>query len=300
MKIFHSLTQQQSGALHPIHYMEQEKVRRIADYTLWEAISRPEAEIITPCPVFDRRWLAEKIGVGSVLELRFAGKYALRCVTHALMSSAVFHDSYSLLLYIDTSSSFSAQLLSSMLSDLYHMTSDAIQEALKRILVFPAHYTEHVLMHLWSIRALLAERGRPALLIIDNIRSGLTDRDWARLSARSNSLKSVLCDKLQQALQDLKLSHNATILLGLKEPDTRTVAEVSTPYGAVKLWDTALRDEGELQVADKRWCVLEGVAAPASPDQLLFPIVTPGVNIAIIKPPFETVLCETVDIPTTR
>lgn len=271
----------------------------LSDYTLWEFLSAPEAEIATPCSVFDRFWLEPSLGVGKCLELRYLEKASLRCVSQALMATALAKNSYSLLLCIDSSRTFDKAQLVSLLRDTYQLTPNAINSALRRLLVFPCNSLEEMLLQVLSVRSFLSTRTKPVLLFLDNAQAYLTERDWTKgCQGRGQGCRFMLAARLCQQLKEIKTSCAVTLVIGVKEANPRVVAEISTPFNTVKLWESPFQaGEGE-DLAERKWYLLEGIRAPKYPDEVLFPLVQKGLTVAVIKAPWATLLCEQIEMET--
>ena len=271
----------------------------LSDFTLWELLSAPEAEIATPCSVFDRFWLETSLGLGKCLELRYVEKASLRCVSQAILATALAKNSYSLLLYIDSSRTFDKGEFVSLLRDVYQLAAKDINSALSRLLLFPCNSLEEMLLQVLSIRSFLSSRTKPILLFLDNAQAYLTERDWTKgCQGRGQGCRSMLASRLCQQLKELKAGGAATLVLGVKEGNPRVVAEISTPFSTVRLWEGPLQAGASEELADRKWYLLEGILAPKYPDEVLFPIVQKGLTVAVIKAPWATLLCEEIDMKT--
>ena len=271
----------------------------ISDYTLWELLSAPQAELASPCSVFDRFWLEPGLGLGKWLELRYTDKASWKCVSQALLATALAKHSYSLVLYIDSARTYSKFQLLTILKGTYQLPSSALAAALQRVLVFPCNSLEEMLLQVLSIRSFLNSRTKPVLLFLDNSQAYIPERDWSRGNqSRGQSCRSQLATRLYQQLKEIRSSCVVTLVIGVKEGNPKVVAEISTPFGAIKLWESPLNEGENEEFADKKWYLMEGISAPKYPDEVLFPLVQKGLTVAVMKAPWDTLLCEQIDMKT--
>lgn len=263
----------------------------LCDYSLWDLISASEAEITTPCAVFDRTWLRPGLGLGKWLELKYVEKASLRCVLHAIIAAALAKSTYSLIFLLDTSSIYSKSHLLSIFREIYQTPSLQLPQFLSKVLIFPCNSIEEMLLQVISIQSFLSTRSKPVLLIVDNLNAYTNDHGKGENTRKMMNLKVV------SELKRVKREGFVTIVTGGRENGSQNVvAEISTPLNTVKIGENVLKSGQNDEFVDRKWHLLEGISAPKYPDEVLFPIVQSGLTVAVVKSPWETLLCEDIDM----